>query len=484
MWAQCTGSGITWNCPAGTTSAQLSTLISSASDGATATFAAGNYSWNSFVSFANSKGITLKCATIGACHVTVSGTILGMNGNLSGTNTKLYRISGFDFVGAGSFTIWFYGPGTMTQIRIDHNSFLNTDTDVPIMFFGEAFTVSNYYGVIDHNTFTSSGSISMFEMIGAENTSPMTSPFGTANNMFVEDNTLTITTMTNAGRGCVDGWGSDAIVWRHNTTTNCLITQHGVVHSGGPTNFELYSNSIIVNAGATGYTDCYRCFHHQGSGEFIAFDNQFTASGGKNGDAMEMTHYRSATPAAASYGTPPGRCDGTQGIDGNRAPTGTYYGYPCWRQPGRDNNANLKPMYVWNNRWSDTGAKIDMLVQNPWGATAPAVDDHIASNRDYYNAVSASAQSSATSPFNGTSGMGYGTVANRPTTCTTGMETGGGVGYWATDESKLYRCSATNTWTLHYQPYTYPHPLVTAGGASSTPTKAACSSGIGKLLCR
>ena len=80
----------------------------------------------------------------------------------------------------------------------------------------------------------------------------------------------------------------------------------------------------------------------------------------------------------------------------------------------------------------------------------------IASNRDY--AIYAAS-------FNGTSGVGEGTLASRPSTCTTG------VGYWATDQGswntsgngygqgQLYACTATNTWTLYYTPYAYPHPL-------------------------
>ena len=75
-------------------------------------------------------------------------------------------------------------------------------------------------------------------------------------------------------------------------------------------------------------------------------------------------------------------------------------------------------------------------------------------NRDWYTeSQNQSAQTSPTSPFNGTSGVGHGTLANRPTSCTTG------VGYWATDQSELYLCTATNTWTASYTPYTYPHPL-------------------------
>ena len=52
--ASCCGSGTAWNCTAGTTSAEISTALGNAPDGATLTFAAGSYSWNSFVSFDNS----------------------------------------------------------------------------------------------------------------------------------------------------------------------------------------------------------------------------------------------------------------------------------------------------------------------------------------------------------------------------------------------------------------------------------------------
>jgi hypothetical protein len=476
--AACSGSGTTWNCTAGTTSAEISNALSSAADGATLTFAAGSYSWSSFVSFSNIKGATLICASVGACNVSTSGTVLGMNGNLSGTNTRLYRISGFKFsISGGSFVIWFYGAGTMTQVRIDHNTFLNVPSGNTVLFFGENSTVANFYGVIDHNTFTSSGNIAAFQHIGAINPSPPPSPAGTINNLFFEDNTIAVTTMNNAGLGCIDGWGGNAFVFRNNTTTNCLVTTHGATHAGGPSNVELYNNNIRVNSGSAGqgFGDCYRCFHHQGSGEFYAFGNRFTSYSGK-GSAIGMMDYR-AYANSIDGGAP--ICDGTSSKDGNRSPTATYRGYPCWHQPGRDfamspKGGNLRPMYVWNNAWSDTLAMIPMTMED-LGGSPNYVTNHVQANRDYYNAVSASPQTSPASPFSGTTGMGFGLLANRPTACTTNSsESGGGVGYFATDQGPqgtLYRCSATNTWTVHYTPYSYPHPLV-AGAVSllSAPT--------------
>jgi hypothetical protein len=91
-------------------------------------------------------------------------------------------------------------------------------------------------------------------------------------------------------------------------------------------------------------------------------------------------------------------------------------------------------------------------------------------NRDYFAEVSQASQTSPTSPFNGTVGTGYGTLANMPSTCTPGSGGAPGVAYWATDQGSwntsgsggqgvLYVCTATNTWTVYFTPYIYPHPL-------------------------
>jgi hypothetical protein len=132
--------------------------------------------------------------------------------------------------------------------------------------------------------------------------------------------------------------------------------------------------------------------------------------------------------------------------------------YPFRDQPGRTHNQQLSPNYEWLN----TGASLP----TPIFGTDSGTSSIVVANRDYYD---------YTSSFTGASGTGSGTLAARPSTCTTG------VAYWATDQGNwntsgngfgqgvLYQCSATNTWTTYYTPYTYPYPLV-LGPAPAPPT--------------
>jgi hypothetical protein len=150
---------------------------------------------------------------------------------------------------------------------------------------------------------------------------------------------------------------------------------------------------------------------------------------------------------------------------GNLLPAGLNVGIGTWMQQV------LQPIYVWGNTKNGNlcpsvgGASCAYTTIN----TVPTQTD-----RDIYS------QQGVAGTDGKTSGVGVGTAL--PATCTTNLnETGGGVGFWKTNEGswntllsantsgRLYRCSATNTWTLHYTPFTYPHPLAVSGGGSSGP---------------
>ncbi len=114
------------------------------------------------------------------------------------------------------------------------------------------------------------------------------------------------------------------------------------------------------------------------------------------------------------------------------------------------------------------------------------INDFDALDRETFTQASG-VQTNSTTPFNGTTGTGWGTRANRPTTCTFNSMTGVGVAYWSTDQGSwntsgsggqgvLDKCTATNTWTnAVYVPYDYPNPLATVTGGSCTPDHLAFS---------
>jgi hypothetical protein len=127
----------------------------------------------------------------------------------------------------------------------------------------------------------------------------------------------------------------------------------------------------------------------------------------------------------------------------------------------------LEPCYSWD---SYNGQPVKIGVSNGQMGT-------VTENRDFYNFNSTWKPGS---PL--TTGIAVGTLANRPAQCTPGKDITGvtsnppGVAYWATDtgpsnqngqvSGTLYVCTATNTWTQYYQPFQYPHPLVSGSQAS------------------
>jgi hypothetical protein len=162
-----------------------------------------------------------------------------------------------------------------------------------------------------------------------------------------------------------------------------------------------------------------------------------------------------------------GACNGTSSWDQN---TSGQQGWRCRDQIGAGPDSVLwqigaphaqtpQPAYFWDNRLTNN-APIPVADQ---GTGRDSL--HIRANRDYYTQVE---------QFNGTAGVGVGSLAQRPSRCTVG------VGYWATDQGEwmsdnavadgqLYTCVMTDTWALTYTPYPFPHPWTTNTTPSPPP---------------
>jgi hypothetical protein len=203
-------------------------------------------------------------------------------------------------------------------------------------------------------------------------------------------------------------------------------------------------------------------FHNTSDGKFIA-------------NNIDIDNARSSEGSIASQISKFGFCDGTSFVDGN---TAGQQGWPCRDQIGRSTDVSTwvnygnpapaqasAPAYFWRNTQPSGEIPVNRSCESADARCTRQNTIHISENRDFYTYRSS---------FNGTAGIGEGTLANRPSTCTTG------VAYWATDQGEwnskqsgpdgtMYKCTAPNTWSVYYVPYTYPHPLQGASSGDAQP---------------
>jgi hypothetical protein len=433
--------------------ADVAACITQVDPGATVNVPAGDgvETWASAITI--NKTVKLMGPGKSNLAITVTGAgVFIFKAAVGGSNSS--RVSGFTFnlsslsAGAVAFNVpcdeW---DGCPQGWRIDNNDMLNSaNAIVGLQLYGNSTCYP--YGLLDNNRLQYfrvgffGGAYGMSAAMNKRWYEPL--HLGEADSLYVEDNWFDYATYIPSFFNWTDGNLGGRYVFRYNTAYNGWTETHSLQGESERALrvWEVYRNTDVCTSG------CYIA-HRMRGGTGVAFDN---ITSGFNYNAIELDNVRDTS----SYGDW-GLCDGNSWIDGNESGKS---GYLCRDQVGAGGDSTLwdssfsqpappqvkVPAYSWGNKYNGINV-LNFVSDN---------ETHIQANRDYYN---------YNASFNGTTGVGVGLLANRPETCTKG------VAYWATDQGNwnksgdgkgsgvLYKCTATNTWTLYYTPYTYPHPL-------------------------
>jgi hypothetical protein len=458
LWSATPASGACTPNVGSLTSAAIQSRIDSASNGGTVCLPSGSGTLTSNLRIPDTKGITIEGQGVDVTILIDGSSTQGTISLNVAAGNALSRLTNLTIDANNSFDA---GSGAQVEVRacgldtfrIDHIKIKNVRQRGIIVTSNKG---CEYGGLIDHFTCESGASASQHCIDPQGACCGLDSvPFsrgvtlGTNRALYIEDSTFTYTADT--GDGVLDAYSGARFVFRFNKITNSDIGWHGA--DSGPRgihSMEVYHNTFSNSLGKI-------VLAHLRSGVGFLFGNAATG----NLTSIDLSIYRVNTAG----GVGGDRCNGSSSWDGNQG-SGLNPGWPCLDQPGHVFTQNpggshsKYGLYFWSNLVNGSAPTI-----NP---AQTGNGPYLVSDRDYWKQVPS---------FTGTTGIGVGTLASRPATCTTG------VAYWATDQGEwnsknsgpdgeLYKCTATNTWMLHYRPYLYPHPLQTAAGGTISPPAA------------
>ena len=420
----------------------VQTAINSSSTGDIVTIPAGECNWDNTVTISDTKKIELRGAGKTNTIITVSAST-GVSMGRSGSDINSIGFIVLD----GKVAISAYG----NNFKIHDNNFKNgtvsNDSNYGIIVGANRNEIPT--GVIYNNTSSCrfvTGNVTTTDISNYLHSQGF--PFGAGQYVYIEDNIFFVEAgYTYLGNAVDTNYGM-GYVFRYNTVTDMTLMVHSFQDTKlrGTLGWEIYGNTVTDTSQTLGK---WGGVYLRGGTGFL-FNNSI--EGFYSYASLIFNNVRSSATYTGAGGG--GACNGTNAFDGN---TDGMYGYPCRDQIGRHKDSSLLvygetpyptqdlyPAYVFNNfNESDTLLRT-YIVGGEYN------DTHIVANRDYYD--------------DSTGGVSMGTKANIPATCTVGQ------GYWVTDEAdwntevagadgQLYTCSVTDTWTLYYTPYTYPHPL-------------------------
>ena len=437
--------------------------------------AAGNCVWTSGIDITKDikivgAGIDTTILTLGFADNSTKEAFLKFTPDATSRNnlqslsgTHIFEVSGITFAGnnrmAYKYGMWIYNSFTpvIKRVNIHHNKFNGIHRAVEIYGYT--------HGVFHNNTLINTNA-SYPQGAGLDAFTYDVKSAGSSANWYIEDNTFSFSINDGVISGAANNGGG--YVARYNTVTGAtalyfdIHSNQGAGIKGGQV-VEIYGNDLGSSTTQNGMA--------LRGGKDIIFNNKLKQHGmeiyEEHADAIS-----GLLPANQCPSTPNGLCTGTStpyacctgAATGTCGPQICLDTCNCWK---------VNHSYIWNNRDYTTNAIWSTFIRYDTYDNVVGHDNgpsELVENREFWT-------QRATGTFDGTGdassggGVGCGTLASRPATCTTG------VGYWATGQScsdltgmvganpstpisgTLYRCTTTNTWTAYYTPYTYPHPL-------------------------
>ena len=330
------------------------------------------------------------------------------------------RCSGIELLGPGAFYSELDIP--TTKNRIDHNRFIDASGG----FDGwNIFSKGPFYGCIDNNIFSSGGinfNGTNNVQWGSSDPRVSTFDFGSPYNMYVEDNSFTV--VSGGETLLIYGCDGGRYCFRYNTITTPggaalkpLCDMHGNQDGSGENGVfgaEIYENTITAKEGYIA--------DHRG-GKLLCYNNHATVANQSWSIHVTEEHNDYAGPSPFVSAT----------SQQHQFVTDSYY---------------------WGNSRTyqgSTGPISTADVISTFNYTSYGIGYGVTPTPDINFWSEPTLSESFT--YNGSRGMGFGPLSNRPSSPT--LE---GTAWWDTVNRRLYRWRR-GAWELYYTPYTYPHPL-------------------------
>jgi hypothetical protein len=472
VYAACTGSSPTWTTTPDYTSVQTCVTSASSGDKINITAESGSATWPAnAVTVPAGKNLIINGPGTANLTINITGYFALTFENNASRVTNLAFVSPLD----SKYTaIQVKGQGW----RVDHCSYHSIES-MSSTTAGEFVNANSLnetvqpFGLVDNNIIVNGKVV----VNGGNNSNAESAAWvdnlnlGTAEAVYVEDNNFS--SDTTYRKLVMDADRGGKYVFRYNTTTKSWVLAHGLQADTdrATRKWEIYGNTFQYAAGGS------KVAMQMKGGTGVIFNDDITSPTDPWNGGVDLYHERDITSPLMPIA---GICDGTSGWDENTVGQG---GWLCRDQVGADKDASQWASVYASNLPAPVQTKTPAYFWSIMDGTtikaATKVNNQavtVVKNRDYYEPPTTYAV------FDGTVGVGCGTLANRPGTCTTG------VAYWSTNQSctdmsgmvgahpstpiegTLYKCNASGEWEAYYTPYTYPHPLRGEGETQSPST--------------